>query len=181
MLFFFTTTVRCVLPIFGEQNSKYKQQAKRVSPKDLFSNTEQGGAKSNRTKKGTKSQEKSIYTMSNKIPKKRQKNKHLTYLHLVTESKQRLDGKVINNIIIIRIITKCRLDSLSTFSLWLCSSFRVVLLHVSTPESLTCGSHHAKSSSNECPPKRTIFFCLSDKVFVGSDINVCSIVFLFPL
>lgn len=105
--------------------------------------------------------------------KMKSKNKHLTYLHLVTESKQRLDGEVITR--------KCRPGWLSTFSLWLCSSFKVVLLHVSTPESLTWGSHHAKSSSNECPPKRTIFFCLSDKVCVGSDINACSIVFLFPL
>lgn len=57
-----------------------------------------------------------------------------------------------------------RLHSLSTSSLWLCSSLRVVLLHVSTPESLIWGSDHSKSSSKEWPPKYIIFFCLSDLV-----------------
>lgn len=75
---------------------------------------------------------------------------------------------------------KCRLHNLSTFSLWLCSSFRVVLLHVSTPESFIWGSDHSKSSSKEWPPKHTIFFCLSDKV-LESDKTACSLVFLFPL
>ena len=124
-----------------------------------------------KTKKERNRKRNQFIQTSNKNPK----NKHLTYLHWVTEQNKDWMGRLKI------IITKCRLDCLSTFSLWLCSSFRVVLLHVSTPESLTCGSHHAKSSSNECPPKRTIFFCLSDKVCVGSDINVCSIVFLFPL
>lgn len=52
---------------------------------------------------------------------------------------------------------------LSTLSLWLCSSFSVVLLHVSTPESLTCGSHHSTSSSWERSQNRTTVFCLSDR------------------
>ncbi len=51
---------------------------------------------------------------------------------------------------------------LSTLSLWLCSSFSVVLLHVSTPESLICGSHHSASSSWERSQNRTTVFCLSD-------------------
>lgn len=74
---------------------------------------------------------------------------------------------------------KGRLHNLSTLSLWLCSSLRVVLLHVSTPESLIWGSDHSKSSSKEWPPKYIIFFCLSDLV-LESDKTACSLVFLFP-
>lgn len=51
---------------------------------------------------------------------------------------------------------------LCTLSLWLCSSFSVVLLHVSTPESFTWGSHHSASSSWERSQNRTTVFCLSD-------------------
>lgn len=75
---------------------------------------------------------------------------------------------------------KCKLHNLSTFSLWLCSSFRVVLLHVSTPESFIWGSDHSKSSSKDWSPKHTILFCLSDKVW-ESNTTACSLVFLFPL
>lgn len=87
--FFLTTTVRCVASVWGAKQ-QIQVASKEGAPERLF---QQGGAKSNRKtkkKKETKSQEKSICTTLKK--KDQIKTKHLTYLHLLTESKQRLDG-----------------------------------------------------------------------------------------
>lgn len=69
-LFFSTTTVRCVASVCRAKQQVQVASKEGASRKEIFSNTEQGGAKSNRKqnkKKGTKPQEKSTHTTSNKI------------------------------------------------------------------------------------------------------------------
>lgn len=65
---FSTTTVRCVASVCRAKQQVRVASKEGASRKEFFSNTEQGGAKSNRKqKKGTKPQEKSTHTTSNKI------------------------------------------------------------------------------------------------------------------
>lgn len=71
--FFSTTTVRCVASVCRAKQQVQVASKEGASRKEIFSNTEQGGAKSNRKqnktkqKKGTEPQEKSTHTTSNKI------------------------------------------------------------------------------------------------------------------
>lgn len=89
LFFFLTTTVRCVASVWGA-----KQQIQVASKEGALERPfQQGGAKSNRkTKKKRKKQNRRRNQYVQRQKKYQIKTKHLTYLHLLTESKQRLDG-----------------------------------------------------------------------------------------